>query len=109
MLENWQFSSEMATQLSKIKSMQYRMGSLVNNTNVLEYKTLVKQVEVKDDKSAVSIINLLVRQKDTTQYGENYADASSEAYNLFFPESELEVYRVNWSRNSYRTRRNLYL
>ena len=93
--EKWQDLGYMAQTLSGVEYLQYKFAKLVVNANALEYSSVRSSVKADVNKPKVKFSNFTMRDgKIDEQYSQNYKGGLTGRYNNFFPEEDLDRYRV---------------
>ncbi len=93
--QEWQSLSYMADTLSDIEYLQYKFSELVVNANAMKHSSIRSILEVDVNKPKVKFSNFTMRDsKVDEQYSQNYKGGLTGRYNNFFPEEDLDYYRV---------------
>lgn len=90
----WTDFDEMMQTLEDVNYLKYKMGNLIEATNTLKFVTVVSMVEVNLEKQNIMFTNLEVSDRDTLQFSQNYKDGMTQTYNDFFPQEELDFYKI---------------
>lgn len=90
----WQDFDALLNELKDIKYLKFKQSKLIPNTSSFNYKTLLSKIDVNLDKRRVSLANLSITKKDTTQYSESVKGDMYNEYNDFFPQEELNPLRL---------------
>lgn len=90
----WGDIDNMADVLNGVKELKFTKGSLLNDINALNYKTLITKVKVDMEKPGVMFTNVYIENGDTMQHSQNYKGGLNEMYNKFFPLDELYPFRI---------------
>lgn len=90
----WTSLEDMVNFLSNIDYLKYSYGTMPEGSESISYSSIVQKIEANINDLRIVFTNLHIKDGDSLQFGQNYKDEMSESYNDFFPQSELEVYRI---------------
>ncbi|WP_158838955.1 hypothetical protein [Polaribacter sp. L3A8] len=80
--------------LENITYLKYRERKLISNTNSFYDNLLLSKIDLNIKGKSISLANLIITKKDSTQYSESYKGGLLNRTNDFFPQKELGPFRV---------------
>jgi len=90
----WTSLGDMVNFLSNLEYLKYSYGTLAEDSDGFNYNSIVQLIEANINDNKVVFTNLQINEGDSLQFGQDYKDSMSEAYNDFFPQDEPNVYRI---------------
>ena len=90
----WQDFDALLNGLKSTNYLKYKQSKLIPNTSSFSHNILISKININENERRISLSNLSIINKDTIQYSESVKGNLYNEYNDFFPQEELNPYRL---------------